>query len=193
MGQHSGHDNDGLLNENATPTSHINLPAKFCLEPGPFGGIETQLASNGSTTFAAVNNLPVLMTKAHGYDESSAVFQAAINKGTGEMVAVNQDTGKVEWDDKLPSSPYGAAAVTNDVVFTTTWHGDLYALDAATGALLHTFALSNRTNTPVTIDGDYVITAASVVSSANQQVQIIAYKLGGTGKLPHPVTAQPLG
>ena len=138
VGQHSGHDNDGLRNENATPTSHINLPAKFCLEPGPFGGIETQLASNGSTTFAAVNNLPVLMTKAHGYDESSAVFQAAINKGTGEMVAVNQDTGKVEWDDKLPSSPYGAAAVTNDVVFTTTWHGDLYALDTATGALLHT-------------------------------------------------------
>jgi alcohol dehydrogenase (cytochrome c) len=193
VGQHSGHDNDGLLNENATPTSHINLPAKFCLEPGPFGGIETQLASNGSTTFAAVNNLPVLMTKAHGYDESSAVFQAAINKGTGEMVAVNQDTGKVEWDDKLPSSPYGAAAVTNDVVFTTTWHGDLYALDTATGALLHTFALPNRTNTPVTIDGDYVITAASVVSSATQHVQIIAYKLGGTGKLPHPVTTQPLG
>jgi outer membrane protein assembly factor BamB len=135
----------------------------------------------------------VLMTKAHGYDESSAVFQAAINKGTGEMVAVNQDTGKVEWDDKLPSSPYGAAAVTNDVVFTTTWHGDLYALDTATGALLHTFALPNRTNTPVTIDGDYVITAASVVSSATQHVQIIAYKLGGTGKLPHPVTTQPLG
>ena len=83
--------------------------------------------------------------------------------------------------------------MTNDVVFTTTWHGDLYAFDAATGAVLHTFALSNRTNTPVTIDGDYLITAASVLSSVNQHVLIIAYKLGGTGKLPHPVTAQPAG
>jgi outer membrane protein assembly factor BamB len=193
VGVHSGHDNDGLRTEYAKPTSPINLPAHFCLEPGPFGGIETQLASNGSTTFAAVNNMPVLMTKAHGYDESSAAFKAAIYQGTGEMVAVNQDTGRVEWDDKLPSSPYGAAAVTNDVVFTTTWHGDLYAFDTATGALLHTFALSSRTNAPVTIDGDYVITAASVVSSASQHVQIIAYKLGGTGKLPHPVTPQPLG
>jgi alcohol dehydrogenase (cytochrome c) len=193
VGVHSGHDNDGRRTEYAKPAGPISLPAKFCLEPGPFGGIETQLASNGTTTFAAVNNLPVLMTKAHGYDESSAEFRAAVNHGTGEMVAVNQDTGKVEWDDKLPSTPYGAAAVTNDVVFTTTWHGDLYAFDAATGALLHTFALSSRTNTPVTIDGDYVITAASVVSSASQHVQIIAYKLGATGKLPHPVTVQPLG
>ena len=97
-----------------------------------------------------------------------AAFEAAINQGTGEMVAVNQDTGKVEWDDKLPSSPYGAAAVTNDVVFTTTFHGDLYAFDAATGAVLRTIPLSFRTNTPVTIDGDYLITAASVLSSVKQ-------------------------
>ncbi len=193
VGVHSGHDNDGLRTEHARPAGPFSLPASFCLEPGPFGGIETQLASNGSTTFAAVNNMPVRMTKAHGYDDgSSGAFQAAIDKGTGEMVAVNQDTGKVEWDDKLPSTPYGAAAVTNDVVFTTTWHGDLYALDAATGALLHTFPLSNRTNAPVTIDGDYVITAASVLSSVKQHVLIIAYKLGGTGHLPHPVTTQPL-
>jgi alcohol dehydrogenase (cytochrome c) len=185
VGRHSGHDNDGLRLENATPTSHINLPAKFCLEPGPFGGIESQLASNGTTTFAAVNNLPVLMTKAKGYDEPGATFERAINEGTGEMVAVNQDTGKVEWDDKLPSSPYGAAAVTNDVVFTTTFHGDLYALDTATGAVLRTIKLPFRTNAPVTIDGDYVITAASVLSSVKGHVLIIAFKLGGTGKLPH--------
>ncbi len=193
LGAHSGHDNDGLRTEYAKPASHINLPASFCLEPGPFGGIETQLASNGSTTFAALNNMPVKMTRAHGYDESSAQFEAAIHRGTGEMVAVNQDTGKVEWDDKLPSSPYGAAAVTNDVVFTTTFHGDLYAFDAATGAVLRTIPLSNGTNAPVTIDGDYLITAASVLTSARQHVLIIAYKLGGTGKLPHPVTVQPLG
>jgi len=189
VGVHSGHDNDGLRLENDTPTSHINLPARFCLEPGPFGGIESQLASNGSTTFAAVNNMPVLMTKAHGYDEPAATFEKAINMGTGEMVAVNQDTGKVEWDDKLPSSPYGAAAVTNDVVFTTTFHGELYAFDAATGAVLRTIRLPFRTNAPVTIDGDYLITAASVLSSVKQHVVIIAFKLGATGKL----TAQPTG
>src|SRR5580700_4046643 len=45
VGVHSGHDNDGLLTENATPTSHIPLPATFVLEPSVFGGIESQLAT----------------------------------------------------------------------------------------------------------------------------------------------------
>jgi alcohol dehydrogenase (cytochrome c) len=58
------------------------------------------------------------------------------------MVAVNQDTGKIEWDDKLPSMLYGAAAVTNNVVFTTTYNGDLYTFNATTGAILMKIPLS---------------------------------------------------
>jgi outer membrane protein assembly factor BamB len=103
------------------------------------------------------------------------------------MVAVNQDTGKVEWDDKLPSSPYGAAAVTGNVEFTTTYNGYLYAFNAATGAILLKAPLSARTNAPVTIHGDYVIVGAGVAPSAKQQPLIIAYKLGATGKLPETV------
>jgi outer membrane protein assembly factor BamB len=184
VGVHNGHDNDGLRTEHAKPTSHIGLPPEFCLEPGPLGGVETQLASNGTATFAAVNDLPVPMT-AHGYNEpSSAAFQVAIAKGTGEMVAVNQDTGHAEWDTKLPSSPYGAATVTNDVVFTTTYSGYVYAFDAATGAPLLKMPLPNRTNAPIAIDGDYLITAASVLHSESQRILIIAYRLGAHGKLP---------
>ena len=186
VGAHSGHDNDGLLTENATPTSHIPLPAKFDLEPGVFGGVESQLATNGSTIFAAVNNLAVPLS-VKGVAESSKAFEAAIPKSTGEMIAVNQDTGKIEWDDKLPSSPYGAATVTNNVVFTTTYHGDLYAFNAATGAILLKTPLSAGTNAPVTIDGDYVIVGAANALSSGQQPLIIAYKLGGRGKLPETV------
>ena len=186
VGVHSGHDNDGLLTENATPTSTIPLPAGFDLEPGVFGGVESQLATNGSTVFAAVNNLAVPMS-ANGVTESSATFKASIGKATGEMVAVNQDTGKIEWDVKLPSSPYGAAAVTNNVVFTTTYNGDLYAFNAATGAVLLKTPLSAGTNAPVTIAGDYVIAGAAVPLSHSEQELIIAYKLGATGKLPDTV------
>ena len=102
------------------------------------------------------------------------------------MVAVNQDTGKIEWDDKLPSTPYGAAAVTSNVVFTTTYNGDLYAFNAATGAILLKTPLSAGTNAPVAIDGDYVIAAAGVPLSKGQPL-IIAYKLGANGKLPDTV------
>jgi alcohol dehydrogenase (cytochrome c) len=186
VGVHSGHDNDGLLTEHLTPTSPIPLPARFSLEPGVFGGIESQLATNGATTFAAVNNLAVPLT-VKGVAESSKAFAAAISKATGEMVAVNQDTGKVEWDTKLPSSPYGAATVTNNVVFTTTYNGDLYAFNAATGAILLRTPLSAATNAPVTINGDYVITGAGVPLPRSRQNLIIAYKLGATGKLPDTV------
>jgi len=184
VGVHRGPGNAGLLTENATPSSRIQLPAEFSLEPGVFGGGESQLATNGSATFAAVNNLAVPLT-VKGVTESSQAFRAAIPRATGEMIAVNQDTGKVEWDDHLPSSPYGAAAVTNNVVFTTTYSGHLYAFNAATGSILLNRPLSAGSNAPVTIDGDYVITGAAVPLSG--QALIIAYKLGATGKLPHTV------
>jgi alcohol dehydrogenase (cytochrome c) len=183
VGVHRGPANAGLLTEHATPaTADSLLPATFELEPGVFGGVESQLASNGSTIFAAVNNLGVPMS-VNGVTESGKAFVAAISKATGEMVAVNQDTGKIEWDDQLPSTPYGAATVTGNVVFTTTYSGHLYAFNAATGAILLRTPLSSGSNAPVTIDGDYLITAAGVQLPKQQQL-IIAYKLGATGKLP---------
>jgi alcohol dehydrogenase (cytochrome c) len=191
VGLHNSQDNDGLLTEHAKPTSHIDLPAEFCLEPGIYGGVETQLASNGSTTFAAVNDLPAPISKARlsGSAATAALtaFIQAVFKATGEMVAVNQGTGKIEWDTKLPSTPYGAATVTNDVVFTTTFHGDLYALNAATGAVLLKTPLSAGSNAPVAIDGDYVIAGAGTPLSATQRPMIIAYQLGAAGKLPDTV------
>ena len=186
VGAHDGHENDGLLTEHATPTSRALLPAQYCLEPSIYGGILTQLASNGSTAFAAVNDLALSATPA-GYAGPAATVLGTVEKATGEMVAVNQGTGTVEWDTPLPSSPYGAATVTNDVVLTTTFHGDLYALDAATGAILFKTPMSAGSNAPVAVDGDYVIASAGAALSSTQQNMIIAYKLGATGKLPDTV------
>ena len=176
VGVHNGHDTSSLLTENTKPTAHMPFPSRFCLEPGPFGGIESQLATNGSTTFAAVNNLPVPFDDTGYWEPSGDSFSAAIAKATGEMIAVNQDTGKVIWDDKLPATPYGAAAITNDVVFTTTYNGYLYAFDTATGAVLLKLRLPSGSNAPVTISGGYVI-AGTIISKVRNS-SIVAYKLG---------------
>ena len=82
---------------------------------------------------------------------------------------MNQGTGAVNWDTPLPSSPYGAATVTNDVVFTTTFKGYLYALNATTGAILLKTPMSAGSNAPVTVDGDYVIAGAGAALSAGQR------------------------
>jgi outer membrane protein assembly factor BamB len=121
-----------------------------------------------------------------GVAESPAAFEESISNGTGEMVAVSQDTGKIIWDDKLPSSPYGAATVTNNVVLTTTYSGYLYAFNAVTGATLLKTPMSSVSNAPVAVDGDYVIAGAGVPEPDEQQL-IIAYKLGAGGQLPDTV------
>ena len=79
--------------------------------------------------------------------------------------------------------------VTNDVVLTTTFRGDLYALNAATGAILFKTPMSAGSNAPVAVDGDYVIAGAGAALSSTQRDMIIAYKLGATGKLPDTVGA----
>jgi len=187
VGGHSGHEDDGVLTEHATPTSHDPLPANYCLEPSLYGGVLTELASNGSTTFAAVNDW-ALAASPTGFTGSVASQVKAFYSAGGEMVAVNQDTGTVIWDTPLPSMLFGAATVTNDVVFTTTFKGYLYALDATTGAILFSTPMSALTNAPVAVDGDYVIAGAGLAApSSKQRNMIIAYKLGATGKLPDTV------
>ena len=186
MGGHDGHETDGLLTEHATSASRGLLPAEYCLEPSLYGGILTQLASNGSTTFAAVNDLALPATPT-GYTGSLTSHVQAIENAVGEMAAVNQDTGAVIWDTPLPSSPYGAATVTNDVVFTTTFKGYLYALNSTTGAIMFKTPLSAGSNAPVAVNGDYVIASAGIPLSRTQRNMIIAYKVGATGKLPDTV------
>src|SRR5580698_7512544 len=187
VGGHSGHENDGALTEHATPTSHDPLPANYCLEPSLYGGMLTQLASNGSTAFAAVNDW-ALAASPTGFTGSVASQVQALYNADGEMVAVNQDTGAVTWDTPLPSLPFGAATVTNDVVFTATFKGYLYALNATTGAILFSTPMSALANAPVAVDGDYVIAGAGLAApSSKQRNMIIAYKLGATGKLPDTV------
>jgi alcohol dehydrogenase (cytochrome c) len=168
VGAHEGHETDGLLTEHAAPTSRGILPAEFCLEPSPYGGIVTQLASNGSTTFAAVNDLALRVTPA-GFTGSEAARVPGHREGHRRDGRGQPGHRHSRVGHPLPSSPYGAATVTNDLVLTTTFHGDLYALDAATGAILLNTPMSAESNAPVAVDGDYVIAGAGVALSSTQR------------------------
>src|SRR5262249_2976819 len=77
VGVHNGHDNIGLLAD----TKAATLKTPITVEPGDLGGIESQLASNGKTLFAAVNDLPVTYK---GPTDMDASFNLKAAKG--EMV-----------------------------------------------------------------------------------------------------------
>jgi outer membrane protein assembly factor BamB/plastocyanin len=183
VGTHDGHDNDGLIAEKGE-YSKLHMP--YEIEPGELGGIESQLASDGTTVYAAVNNLA---TKYKSQDFESSEFVGGFASGTGDLVAVNEATGNIGWDDKLSSSPYGAVTIANNVLFTTTFNGTLYAFETSTGKELWKTTLSAGTNAPVAVVGDTVITAGSFPQAASQKALIIAYRLGATGKLPTSAAA----
>ncbi len=177
VGMHNGHDNDHIA---AQKGDFSNLKIPVTILPGDLGGIESQLATNGETVFAAVNNLATTY-KGQGLKFASTVPP---QKGTGEFVAIDVATGQVKWNVKLDSSPYGAATIANDVVFTTTFDGTLHGFNVDTGKEVWNTKLSAGTNAPVAVAGDTLIAAGTLPSGHGQKALIIAYRLGATGKLP---------
>ena len=170
VGMHNGHDQDGLLTL-AQAKKKLTFP--FTVYPGILGGVESQLASDGTNVYAAVNNLGATYT--NNYE--SGIQTGNVFKGTGVLVALNQATGKIVWGHRFAQSPYGAATVTNDVVFTTTFDGMLWALSTKTGQVLWQKQLSAGTNATVAVAGDTIITAASLPLSQTQTAEIVAYRL----------------
>jgi alcohol dehydrogenase (cytochrome c) len=180
VGKHNGHDNDGLLALHHK--LHVKVPYTWC--PGFYGGVETQMAMAGGAVYVAANNL---CTKEVNPKTASVLQKVgAFTTGTGNFEALNLSTGKVMWNTKLPSSPYGAATVTNDLVFTTTFNGKLIAMNRNTGQIVWQQQLSADTNAPVAIDGDNLVTAASYASGKGQTAEIVDYSLSASST---PATA----
>jgi alcohol dehydrogenase (cytochrome c) len=170
VGVHIGPSNIGEIA--AKDPSKVKLP--LTMEPGDLGGVESQLASNGKTVFAAINDMPVTYK---GQSDATASYN--VNTAKGEMVAIDQATGKILWDHKFAHSAYGAVSVTNDVAFTTTYDGTLWALNTKNGKVLWSKKLSAGTNAPVMISGNSVVTAGSFPQGKGQTAQIQAFSLAG--------------
>jgi outer membrane protein assembly factor BamB len=171
VGRHNGHDDDNLL---AMRGRYERLRIGQPLLPGGWGGVETPMASDGRTVYVPVNNFPARYPRMR----FAPPEQADPITGRGELVALDIATGRVKWDQPLPHSPYGAATVSNDLVFTTTYDGTVWALSRGTGEVVWRAALPAGTDAPVAIAGDTLITAASLPIEEGSQLQIVAYRLG---------------
>jgi mono/diheme cytochrome c family protein len=146
----------------------------FTLLPGILGGVETQMAYADGVVYAPIVNIPVRF-------KTQKDFDLQIPKGTGEMVALNVSDGSVKWKHDLAQPAYGAATISNDLVFTTTFEGKVIALNRDSGSVVWEKQMPAGTNATVAIVGDTLITAASFPQNKNQQPVIIAYRLGATG------------
>jgi alcohol dehydrogenase (cytochrome c) len=168
VGVHDGHDNDGLLALEHKFTSKV----PYIYEPGGLGGVLTDMALADGTVYVATVNVP--------FEEFNAKIPVGVpeNSVSGDIEALSLATGKVEWDTTVPDLPLGAATVSNDLLFTTLYHGKLIALNRATGAIVYRLKLPTTTNAPIAIAGNAVIIPAGGPKTSGKgggHPQLVAY------------------
>lgn len=77
----------------------------------------------------------------------------------------------------------GAATISNDLVFTTTFDGKVIALSRDNGSVVWQDDLPAATNAPLTIAGDTLVTAASFPQESGESgPKVVAYRLAGSDR-----------
>jgi alcohol dehydrogenase (cytochrome c) len=149
------------------------LPSKAeNIFPGDLGGVETPMAFAADRLFVPWADLHAVAS-ASG-QKGGFNFQ----KGRGGLAAIDAATGRIAWQHELPSMDFGAATVSNDVVFTSDYAGTIYAFDTKSGKTLWTKKAPAGINSFPAIDGDTLLIAASTTGfDKKPQFELIAYSL----------------
>lgn len=167
VGMHGGYDHTSKQ-----VMAGKKLPPKLNnVLPGTLGGVIAPMAANKTTVFVPVVNHPVQFTGTGGAAESRVM--------TGEIVAINVNTGGVEWNKEFPAAAFGAPTAVNDMVFLTTFDGTVHGLDAKTGGEVWTANLPAGSNSGLAVSGDTLLVPAGLPTAQGQKAALVAYRLGG--------------
>ena len=101
--------------------------------PGLYGGIETPMAYASGRVFVPVVNLCGWSSAISRPEASQPSDRAAAAESSSPST---QQTGTFSGIDICPSPDFGCATAVNDIVFTSTWAGMVYAFAAKDGKLL---------------------------------------------------------
>jgi outer membrane protein assembly factor BamB len=160
VGTHNGND------ESATwPSGTITVI------PGIFGGVETPMAYADGVVYIAANNLAV------DYTDGLTLKVHPFGENTGNMVAIDINTGHILWNVPLSSGAYGAATVVNDLVFTGTFDGVLHAFLRDTGKEVWTYKAPAGVNAWPAFSGDMMVWP---IAGPGGPSSVIGFKLGST-------------
>jgi outer membrane protein assembly factor BamB len=160
VGEHNG--NDKLA---AYPTD-----GTITILPGILGGVETPMAYADGVVYALANNLGV------DYTNGLGLTLHPFKENTSDLVAIDVNTGHILWDNKLHGGGYGGATVVNDLVFTGTFDGMLYAFSRDTGAQVWSYKAPAAVNAWPSFAGDMVVWPIAGPGT----VSVMGFKLGAT-------------
>lgn len=160
--------------------------------PGTLGGVETPMAYVDGVVYAPVLNLwseheATSYGATTGTEALSNVNTQEYGQGTSEIVALNAATGDIYWSTEFGVDNYAGVTVVNDLVFTATYDGMIYALDRFTGDVVWRYESPVGINAWPAVAGDTIIWPAG----AGQNPVLIALRLGATGTVESAMTESP--
>lgn len=145
------------------------------VSPSPLGGVETMMAYSDGVVYVPVVDMTVQYTPSEFVAKS---FNLAAGKG--ELIAINATSGKILWTKKLDSLDVGAATVVNDLVFTSTFNGKIYAFNKKTGDIVWTYQAPGGINGWPAVSGDMILFP---VGQGKNPV-LLAFKIGAKAAAP---------
>jgi outer membrane protein assembly factor BamB len=145
-------------------------PVVYC--PGSLGGVLTPMAEASGVLY-----VPWLDVCFRG--SATGLTSGGPKTATGGLAAVNAATGAILWKHTLPDIDTGAATVADDVVFTSTYDGTIYAFSTKTGAKLWTIKAPAGINSFPAVTKTMLIVGAGAITTAGTMPhgKIVAYAL----------------
>lgn len=145
--------------------------AQIPVMPSSIGGCETPMSYADGVLYVLANNT---------YSEvkdglSSPVFQ--LNKSTSDLIAIDINYGRILWDVPLGAGGFGGTTVVNDLVFTATYDGMIYAFKRDTGTQVWSYQAPAGVNAFPAFAGDMMVLP---VAGPGGPASIIGFKLGST-------------
>ncbi|MDX6398736.1 MAG: hypothetical protein QOJ43_2144 [Gaiellaceae bacterium] len=156
--------------------------------PGFWGGVETPGAYADGTLYFEVVNMPTPYTATawEAKDGQTSVEnlegRTEYDKGTSELVALDAATGAIKWSRPFPAPGFGAATVVNDLVFTATYDGMIYAVSRADGKVIWRFQAPGGINAWPAVAGNVIVWPVGL----GRKPVLLALKLGAAGKPVRP-------
>jgi outer membrane protein assembly factor BamB len=167
------HQNDGLT---AIPAGQT-----VTVFPGIFGGVETPMALASGVVYVPVVNLPTDFT-------DTGLTVPKFTTGTGELDAIDVNSGRILWTSKLDSLAVGSALVAGDLVFTSTFNGKVLAFNRTSGKEVWSWQAPGGINGFITAAADRLFVPVGLGATP----MLVTLKLGATGAIATaPSTSRP--
>ena len=99
--------------------------------------------------------------------------------GTGELDAIDVNTGRILWASKLDSEDFGSVVVAGDLVFTSTFDGNVLAFNRTSGKQVWSWQAPGGINGFLAAAGERLLVPVGLGATP----MLVSLKLGAAGTI----------